>query len=216
MKKELALNKDAIQKEGIEIKITQSDVIDVLVGQQIENVMSQFRNLESRSVALREAIQTEKDKSIEKALAKIKIPEGLTFSHHRVSSTKSVNYKSIALNYIRPDDKGHTINLYTGTNTYYNQLQLVLEIYVKTTISDIELIGCLPAFTIKHNISKKLVEEITIHNAQTKAFEEIFPAGGINEKRLAKEIKNKFTKDMIKSMSPEFQKSLSSSFAFVV
>lgn len=71
MKKvELQLTKETIANEGIEVKLTQADVIDMLVEEQVESIRSVYETLRETSLKIEAEITKEYDDFLESIAAK--------------------------------------------------------------------------------------------------------------------------------------------------
>jgi len=210
-KAELQLTKEAIANEGIDIKLTQADVIDMLVDEQVSSIRDIYESLRETSLKLAEATRKEYDDFIEALVAKQAVPKGLTVIGKRT------NYNS-----------GSTVNLYTlseytdgrGNISYSINSKAIAEtckgdfiIKYEGIVSGIVMEGMsepIP-FTFKH--SKKLISLIKETQEKSEEFLKLIPVKGINEKDIAKKIKNQFTKEILKTSSPDFRKKLKEGFA---
>lgn len=212
MKKvELQLTKESIVNEGIEIKLTQSDVIDALVEEQINSIVELKETLQKNYYDLLKLIEKEVEDYKNKLAAKQKTPKELTVLNVGTATT-GTNFKGIKSISEYTDSRG-TVKYSQNNHNVAMGISGSLFIIYSAEISGITMEGKsnLVPFNFKH--SKKVVDFIEQHNAKVKEFIEMVPAKGINEKEIAKRIKNQFTKEILKTSSVDFRKKLKEGFA---
>ena len=213
MSKEIkGLSKDSFQAEGIELKVTQNDVIDLLVEEQVKSITDIAEAITQNQRMISDLIKEEWDVAIAKNVEKITIPKGLTINpspRRSFNSTKNCDFKH--LNHYNDNRSGALMFTLQNSHLTIESIASVTLTY-ETLISGITLTG--PGETIKFTFkhSKKVIKFVEEHNIKVDEFMAILPAGGINEKQIAKVIKNRFTKEILKNMSLEFQKSLTKGF----
>jgi hypothetical protein len=211
--KELLLTKESIANEGIEIKVSQSDVIDALVEEQINAITSQVEEIKLSTKAILENIKAELQVCVDDAVAKAPVSKHLNIietDHNRIYSEdkKETQLSSIDDREVR----GGTI-IYRKVTNHHVVLQGQAKLIVKYQgiIDGINVLGRFDTpFTFKY--SKKLIKAIQEHNKRVDAFAEILPEKGINEKDIARKIKNQFTKEILKTSSPEFKQKMLDGF----
>jgi hypothetical protein len=209
---EIILSKEDIANEGIEVKLTQADVIDMLVEEQLGEIKNIFETLKETSIALGKEIEKEYEEYIDSVVAKQPVPKGLKVSTRDVSSYRN---------------KGKNVNLYTlkeyvdsrNNITYSIRTRSIdegcegqIKIYYQGTISGIEMGGWGEPIFFKFKHSKKLIALVEETKEKAEEFLKMIPIKGFNEKELAKKIKNQFTKEILKTSSAEFRKKLKEGF----
>ena len=212
-KNELSLSKEAILKEGIEIKLTQSDVIDALVAEQIETILQTYEKLKTEQENIRAFINKEWEEAVENIVNAQDTPKGVKIegkdSWHK-------NEKSIALNIIfKNTDSRENIRFgFSYNNISLKCLGSVSIIYsLKSKGILFKGIGETIDFDFEH--SKGLEKRIKDHNEKVTEFCENFKSG-LNEKQIAKMIKNKFTKEILKTTSLDFKQKLIDGFGLTL
>lgn len=218
MKKEneLVLTKESIANEGIEIKVTQSDVIDALVEEQINGITSIFETLKSNQENIMELIQKEFNDFKDKLVAKQKTPKGLTFVVAKTNGSTSSCFTLYNVNEYHDSRSAGTIKYSSNSRNISLKADGRMYLVYEAEISGIKLQGESEPIPYKFSHSKKLVELMEQHNAKVKEFIDIVPAKGINEKEIARKIKNQFTKEILKSSSPEFRAKLKEGFGLTL
>lgn len=217
---DLQLTKESIANEGIEIKLTQADVIDALVDEQMEIIINRYDTIhakyedidkklsEIRKNALNAAIDL-----IEKKLPKnITIASRDTYRNYNVKidkSKKEITFKDVnkylsGNNSIQFNERSN-YEIYSGT--YSNSAIINLNINVK----DLTIKNSVIEIDYSFKYPASLIKEIKEHNLIVEKFCEEFPQP-ISPSKISKSIKNKFTKEILKTSSPEFKKKLKSGF----
>ena len=207
----LALSKEAIQKEGIEIKLTQADIIDALVEEEIGSILSIAETLEETGKKLNNDISNYIQSQIDKAISKITAPKGLTFDGIANDSFNKGNYHSI--NVLNPckDQRGTIIFNTRGFGAYFTRTETI-KVRYKAEVSGVTLQGFSEPIDIKIKVPSKYAKLIEEYHQKVEEFFKLIPKSGINEKEIAKKIKNQFTKEILKTSSPDFQKKLRAGF----
>lgn len=211
--KELLLTKESIANEGIEIKVSQSDVIDALVEEQINAITSQVEEIKLSTKAILEDIAAELQKFIDSAVAKAPVSKHLSIIDTDYTKRYVPNKKHIKLLSITDSElRGNTITYRKRTHCEIElegESQLLIK--YEGVIDGIHVMGRFETmFTFKY--SKKLIKAIEEHNKKVNALAEILPEKGINEKEIARRIKNQFTKEILKTSSPEFKQKMLDGF----
>ena len=221
MSKELALSKTDLINEGIDVKVTQSDIIDYLVSEKVDSIEEQYKKIHSSYIAIKELCNQEYFEAIEIAKKDIKVP-----------AVKNCVISKVNHLYEQQKD---TYELY-NINRYESKDTIKFAKSHKCVIHDDVILKLCPEFEIeaggmtffsgslnregveKYQItvpfkhSKKLINMIKAHLKEVDNFIKIVPQEGINEKKISREIKNKFTKEFLKTMSTDFKKSLKLGF----
>lgn len=211
--KELLLTRESIANEGIEIKVSQSDVIDALVEEQINAITSQVEEIKLSTRAIFADIKAELQVCIDDAVAKAPVSKHLTIIETDHTRIYSEDRKETQLLSIDDREVRGGTTIYRKVNNYDVVLQGQAKLIVKYQgiIDGINVVGRFDTtFTFKY--SKKLVKAIQEHNKRVDAFAEILPEKGINEKDIARKIKNQFTKEILKTSSPEFKQKMLDGF----
>lgn len=212
-KAELQLTKESIANEGIEVKLTQSDVIEMLVEEQLGEIKKIFENLRETSISLGKEIEREYQEYIDAIVAKQPVPKGLRVSTRDVSSFTSKG-KTVSLYTLNEYvDSRHNITYSTRTSSIAESCEAHVKIYYQGTISGIEVGGWGEPIPFKFKHSKKLIALVEETRERAEEFLKLVPAKGFNEKEIAKRIKNQFTKEILKTSSAEFRKKLKEGFA---
>lgn len=214
---ELSLTKESIANEGIDIKLTQSDVIDALVEEQINSIVSQVETLRLSTKALAESVKKEFQVCMDAAVTKAPVSKTLTIVEKDYTRGHRDKDNQIVLTDISDLEVRGGSTIYRKTNTCYVVLQgeAKLSIKYEGVVDDINVTGRFETmFPFKY--SKKLVKAIEEHNKRVDEFMAIMPEKGINEKEIARKIKNQFTKEILKTSSPEFRKKIQDGFGFIL
>lgn len=210
---ELVLSKDAVQKEGIDVKVTQGDIIEMLVSERIDEIESMYETLRDSGKQIISALDAEWKEARNAHAKKVKLPKGFKLNLeqiNRVDWKAQVNHKVLNLDYS-----------YNRSSVFYRAKQTsciddVTAKFVVKAYKEVEGVtyeGWIPfEFHFKHD--EKLVKLLAENNKQVEAFVASLPEEGISEKELTRKIKNTFTKEFVKTMSPDFQKSLKKGFGF--
>lgn len=216
MSKELALTKESIANEGIEIKVTQSDVIDALVEEQLNGITSIYETLVENHKNIMELIEKEWSDFKNKLVAKQKTPRGLTFGTAKTNGSTSSYFTLYGVNEYHDSRSAGTVKYSSNTRNISLKADGKLYIVYEVQIHGIDFQGESEPIPYKFSHSKKLVELMEQHNAKVKEFMDMVPAKGINEKEIARKIKNQFTKEILKSSSPEFRAKLKDGFGLTL
>ena len=214
-KKEVALtlSKEDIVKEGIEIKLTQSDVIEMLVEEQVNTITETIEKLNQKAQVLFDETKLEWETYIDGLLASVPVPKGLIVTGRYFTNTSVTGNNQIfdiREGYVSNGNIKYVCNYKSCTTSAKG----VITINYQGTISGIELKGHVsgPDYDFTH--SKKLVAAIEKHNKEVKDFLALMPEKGINWKEIARKIKNQFTKEILKTSSADFRKKLKEGFGF--
>jgi hypothetical protein len=223
MKEEqLQLTKESIAAEGIEIKITQADVIDALVDEQMEVVMSKFKELKKNYVSIEDKIKKAQDEPRNKAIAEIekKLPKYITvekgfFGTYGYGAKPGTGKRMVILE-IRASVYGPA-----NSNTTEFSLReawssglnghVIQQIPVKVHVKDVDIQTSFVKVEFHYKIPAALLKEIDEHNAKCNQFIKDYPEP-ISPSKISKQIKNKFTKEILKGSSTDFKKKLKLGF----
>lgn len=216
MSKELALTKESIANEGIEIKVTQSDVIDALVEEQINGITNIYDTLVENYKNIIELIEKEWSDFKDKLVAKQKTPKGLTFVVAKTNGSSSSYFRLCDVKEYNDSRSAGTLKYFSNTKTISLNEEGNLYIVYEGQISGIRVEGESGPIPYKFSHSKKLVYLMEQHNARVKQFLDMIPAKGINEKEIARKIKNQFTKEILKSSSADFKAKLKEGFGLTL
>lgn len=214
---ELSLTKESIANEGIDIKLTQSDVIDALVEEQISSIVSQVETLRLSTKALAESVTQEFKVCVDAALVKAPLSKTLTIVEHDYSRGHRDRDNTITLTDVSDLEVRGGSTIYRKTNHCHVVLQgeSRLSVRYEGIVDGINVVGRFETmFPFKY--SKKLVKAIEEHNKRVDALVEILPEKGINEKDIARKIKNQFTKEILKTSSPEFRQKMQEGFGIIL
>ena len=212
-KAELQLTKESIANEGIEIKLSQADVIDMLVEEQIGKIKNIFETLSETSIALGKEIEREYQEHIEAVIAKQPVPKGLKVVARNVGSFSSIGKTVILYTLTEYVDSRNNITYSTRTTNIAESCEAKVSIQYEGTVSGIEMRGNGEFIPFKFKHSKKLIALVEETKQKAEEFLKLVPAKGFNEKEIAKRIKNQFTKEILKTSSAEFRKKLKEGFA---
>lgn len=213
-KNEVALSTKKLKEEGIEVRITQNDVIDLLVQEQVDLVVTAGRALIAEQKAWLAAAQAEWDKAVQDELAKLAIPKGLKV----INVSKNIAGKTVGTNFLQESSHDRTgfVVFRTRYDGFYLEGDAKCSVKVTKTIGGIDLYGEMPLkFPFTH--SEKVKKDLETIQKKVNSFVDSLPAQGhINEKEVARVLKNKFTKEVLKNVSPDLKKSLSSSMGLIL
>lgn len=209
------LSKESLKSEGIEIKLTQNDVIEMLVDEQVSRVESTYESLVERVKEFEADTREEFKNAAHAQLVNLKIPEGceiIDVKHYMDNESKG---KRLTLMGIHINEHYRTgAKMYSSTNrsAFYLECKGLVKVTIKKEIEGMIFTAeiDLPPFHFKHKEGTE--ERLEMINREIIDFCGSMPREGINPKEIARSIKNKFTKEMVKSMSPELQKALKKGF----
>lgn len=207
----LALSKEAIQKEGIEIKLTQADIIDALVEEEIASILSIAETLGETGKKINQDISDYIKAQIDKAVSKITVPKGLTFAAVAKETINKSDLHHIQVIRVYKDQRGTVLFDQKLHSEYFTRTERIMIEY-KAEVSGVTLQGFSEPIDLNIKVPDKYVKLIKEHNVKVEEFFKLIPPKGINEKELAKKIKNQFTKEILKTSSPDFQKKLRAGF----
>ena len=212
-KNELSLSKEAILKEGIDIKLTQSDVIDALVAEQIETILQVYEKLKTEGEEIRDFIKKEWEDAIENIVNAQDIPKGVKLegkdSWHK--NEKSIDLKTI----IKKTDSRENIIFCCNYNNISLKCLGSVSIIYSLKSKGILFRGTSEVIDFDFEHSKGLEKRIKEHNEKVTEFCKNFKSG-LNEKQIAKMIKNKFTKEILKTTSLDFKQKLIDGFGLTL
>lgn len=206
MSKELKLTKEMISAEGIEIKVTQADVIDALVEEKITSILSQYEELKDSYEKINEKALKEKTDFLKKVLKKLPEIKGVTKDFECINtSEKYTQYLSISK--IHCHESGSSFQFGYSNGSALLKETGVVSVRLITEIQGIVFIGWSEKLPYEYNMSEKLIKEIEAYDEKVEELFKVYP-DKINEKQIARSIKNQFTKEILKSSSKDFQKKL--------
>lgn len=211
MSTEVALSKDSLQSEGIELKLTQSDIIEMLVEDQVKSITEIGEKIINNQKQILELVDKEWKDAIDKHIKKLVLPKGLTIITHskNFNTLEKINI-SVLRDYV--DGRNGTITYNSHTTLMALNCKANVTLTYEATVSKVKMIGYSEPISFNFKHSKKVTDLITEHNEKVTEFLAIIPPKGINEKEIAKIIKNRLTKEMIKNMNPDLQKALKKGF----
>lgn len=217
---ELQLTKESIANEGIEIKLTQADVIDALVDEQMEIINNRYNSIQKEYEDIMKFFKDERKKlsikhfeEVRKKLPKyVIVDEDPSFHFTRIQSKG----KDLPILHISKYTNNRSISFaqreHNSTNTY-----VVTKATFKVTIKspDFPLDSTTCSFTFVQKDSPAIIKRIKEHNLRVEQFINDFPEE-INPSKISKDIKNKFTKEILKTSSPDFKKKLKAGFGITL
>jgi hypothetical protein len=211
------LSKSSLQSEGVEIKLTQNDIIEALVEQQIEQIENQFKSLDKEYEDIVALMEKEVNDFRETKVKSIKIPKSASVGKWSYSVRGDYKEKDL-LKTIRINEDSYARE--HGRIKYYNSMGLRIVMNCKISFYasvSLEIEGLTfksevstKDFNFKH--SEELAKMIEDYNEKCEAFMCNIPKNGINEKEIAKKIKNQFTREMLTAMSSELKDALNKNF----
>ena len=211
------LSKEAVQKEGIEVKVSQGDIIEMLVSERVDEIKTMVQTLNSTHNQLKEGFSAEYQAAIKHHASLVKVPKGTTLNLDKCSATMKSHKSEFTLSHPRNYNEYNTrttiLQYQKDSRRYIDDVHCKGTVPVIKVIEGVQLTGYIEfEFDFKHD--PKLVALAKKLEKQVDAFIESMPKEGINETALTKKIKTEFTKQFVKTMSPEFQKSLKKGFGF--
>lgn len=212
---ELQLTKESIANEGIEIKITQADVIDALVEEQMEAINSRHQLIIKTKELIQQKIDAIKLLARDKAIALLesKLPKMVSVDAvtKRYGSCKTTG-KTVYLETVKSnsDHTGIRYDLRDSTSIS-SKVEYLEDIPVNVNIKGLEIEGS--SIQIRYNVSipPSIFKDIEEHNLVCRKFATEFPEK-INPTKISKSIKNKFTKEILKTSSADFRNKLKTGF----
>jgi len=213
---ELALTKEAILAEGIEIKVTQTDVIDALVEEQLAAYQAKVDKLNEEAQALKTELRLIHEAAekviVDKFTAEGKF-KGMTIDYIG-HDLKYNSYKSHEIYCITKQEKNNSGTYsysYRGSSVYVDAPSLLVTVKVLKTVNGITLIGLISE-KISIEYSADFIARIKKQNKKIEDFLKTVPEK-ISEREISKRIKNQFTKEILKSSSKEFKQKLKLGFS---
>lgn len=216
-----SLSKEQLQKEGIEIKITQNDIIDVLVQERVQWLEQEYKVLREEFDALMKESQEQVQEAVENKVRSMKLPKKCIITKidsHYAYKGRNCNLEVRKLVTVGEPYKEHysrnELTYRPHTSLFAEKCVAYGTVYLALTEDDVEFHAqvSVPEFTLKHN--KAFMKRIEAHEKKVQAFFDSLPQSGVlNEKEIARHIKNTFTKEMLKNMSPEFVQTMRKGFS---
>ena len=209
-KVETGLSIKEIQKENIEVKITQNDVIELLVQEQIDALENKYNELCERYTIIQDKYNAYfKEVSKNKVLdSKVPLTASIADIHHNVKHAETS--VSISCPYF-----GHGSNLeqkYISRTNMYAKADIFVNTKFKVEIDDITFYSGSLSYSLDNVIlPEELVNEINDYAKDFNAFNEILPDRVVVSK-ITKQIKATFTKQILSTTSAAFRKKLSQQF----
>lgn len=212
---ELQLTKESIANEGIEIKITQADVIDALVEEQMEAINSRHQFIIKSRELIQQKIDAIKLLARDKAIALLesKLPKMVSVDGiKKFSCSIKTSGKAVYLETLKSfvDNTGIKYDL-RDSNSFYSKSEYIEDIPVNVNIKGLEIEGS--SIQVRYNVSipPSIFKDIEEHNLVCRKFAAEFPEK-INPTKISKSIKNKFTKEILKTSSADFRNKLKTGF----
>lgn len=213
------LSKEAVQKEGIEVKVSQGDIIEMLVSERVDEIKSMVQTLDNTYNDLKEGLDAEYKAAIKHHASLVKVPKGTKLDINKCSANMQQLGQRNEFMLCRPfngnyyNPRSNTLQYQKESRRYVDDVHCKGSVPVIKVIDGVRLTGWIEfEFDFKHD--PKLVTLAEKLEKQVDAFIQSMPPEGINENALTKKIKTEFTKQFVKTMSPEFQKSLKKGFGF--
>jgi len=220
---DLQLTKESIANEGIEIRLTQADVIDALVDEQMEIILSRYEAIKAKSELLYQKSKQIKTDACNKVFEemKTKLPKNIKIREDAKLNDYQLhlsNHKHVEFLYIEKYTSNNGIidfkirnwsDLYTGIITKESS------IYIKIDVKDLDIQGAVLKFEYSFKYPASFVKEIKEHNEVVRQFCQEFPEP-ISPTKISKTIKNKFTKEILRTSSPDFKKKLKAGFGLTL
>jgi hypothetical protein len=200
------ITKEQVLNEGIKIEVTQGDVIDMLVNEQVNAILAQKEALNQRTEELYLKLH-EEDEKFKKLL---KLPKGTVFQSWGTTNKYDEQLKTAEIHFIyEREDNKNSFRLDVQKKYTKNYGDCNLNVKVSLMHEGVEFTSTI-ATKLKLNFSKGLLDQISKHNQEILDFVIKFPK--LNEAAVAKKIKSQFTKQIIKGSSKEFRQALEKSF----
>lgn len=218
---ELQLTKESIANEGIEIKLTQADVIDALVDEQMEIINNRFNSIEKEYKDILQFFKDERQKIVMKHFEEVKkkLPKYLIVDENPDFCFKAIesNGKELKmLTILKHSTTGKTISFSVRDyGTINTNILLQANFDVKIKCSDFDIHPTRGSFKFVHRDSPATIKRIKEHNLKVEQFLKDFPEE-INPSKISKDIKNRFTKEILKTSSPDFKKKLKAGFGITL
>jgi phosphoribosylformylglycinamidine (FGAM) synthase PurS component len=213
MTTETNLTLSSIAQEGIEIKVTQADVIDMLVNERLTAIDDEIEAIEKSKSFIVEMIAKEKDKIAHthiKRIARHLLPNLIVEDIY--VGFKNNTQKVL---YIYNSDFNQKIKYKISHDSLCYSSKYVVELTYKFT-SEFKntTIETIQRFKSNGSVSlnKEILQKIEEHNTRVNKFFETLPKEEFTQVQLTKKLKMEFTKSIVKSGSKEFIKTLESKF----
>lgn len=214
-KTELALTKETIAKEGIEIKLTQGDVIDALVEENMEAIRENHNDLVIQREHILKILDQEKERFIKKFVSKQDTLKDCKAVDTMWTYVQGWDHTSL------PDVREHTnhkdtVMFQKRESPIALRCEVRMSVIYQTNINSIKFTGESEYVTCHFTYSNKTIDLIKRYNKNVDAFMAMIPEKGLNPKEITKKIKNQFTKEILKSTSPDFKDKLFKTFGISV
>jgi len=198
-----AIKQEDLLNEGIEIKVTQNDVIDMIVSEQIQKILSELETLNLKSEELIKKHNNSK-------VLKVKAPKGAIEIKCYQTKSECSNYSIFSIQ--TTERNSGKIDISRDSTRLYSSVEQNNRYEI--TIDGVLFEGRVSK-TVSTNLSEKFISEVEEHNKNVQSFLDRFPKG-IDEKAVTKLIKAQFTKQIVKSTSKDFRGQLAQSFGISI
>lgn len=209
-KTETGLSIKEIQKENIEVKITQNDVIELLVQEQVGALENKYNELCERYNTIQNKYKTFFEKVCENKvlLTKVSLTASVADIYHTANNTnRSV---TISCPYFH---QGSSIEQKcVNSNVMYTKVDIFVNTKFKVEVDGVIFYSQNVEYDIENVLlPEELVNEINDYTKDFMAFNEILPDKLVISK-ITKQIKATFTKQILSTTSAAFRKKLSQRF----
>jgi len=213
MTTETDLTLSSIAQEGIEIKVTQADVVDMLVNERLTVIDDEIEAIEKSKSFIVEMIEKEKDKIAHthiKRIARHLLPNVILENIY--VGFKDGTQKAL---YIYNAQYNQKIKYRIGHDSLHYSSKYDVELIYKFT-SEFKNTTIETRQSFKSNgsvsLNKEILQKIEEHNTRVNKFYATLPKEEFTQAQLTKKLKMEFTKSIVKSGSKEFIKTLESKF----
>ena len=207
MKMDLITEEQA--KNGIELKVTQNDLISLLVEEQITDINNQIKILNDKFRVIRVDIENAVKETITNICIKKtkEIHQDLEYDNYSNNTSLYHNCKRIDISHIN----GENSIIKGSSSNFINKFNKTLNIAVDATLNKTNITY---SFNEKVNfkLNNKILAKITKYNIELDFFLKKYENYDFNEKTLTRKLKNQFTKEFIKKTPTSFKKALQQKF----
>lgn len=197
------LSLDSIKSEGISIQVNQNDVVDLIVHERWESLMSEIEKYNTQYRNLQKDVEDEIEAYISCTIVDNKYPKGIIIIKRHLQPANYIGVRHISVD---TEKKSKTFDLVRDSviSKAYK-----LRIDLQTTIKSI-VFEAREEIEIKFELSKALISKIERHNNDIEEFHERIK--DLTEAKILKIMKAAVTKEILKTTSPDFRKTLRDKF----
>ena len=227
----LTLSKDEIQKNDIEVKINQNDLIDLIVRQKIEEIDSliEFTTINANNIIEKiKKFYNEQEEKIKETILKknkdFKILRFSYFTNNGLTGLKDGSIESLDFLYKNNNGSSFLVCFAQTTNSigqnrddknYYIAVKpfaLTARVFIAYNNQGIDFRGHVDIVLEKFVLPKEIIKLIKEHNKNVNKIHLELGKEKISESDISKKIKAEFTKGLLKNMDKSLIQKINDQF----